>query len=164
MEKSNNHAIALTEKQFELIERLSNFGCGQGIQPAAASITALLMVSDKTELTFDEIRETLSLSKSATSNGINYLLMTEKISFITKTGDRKRYFRSDVASWKESFTTQFQSLGKFCELLNEIKDVRTKETTEFNSSIEDLYSFITYFLEEIPKIYQKWEKKRIENL
>ncbi len=164
MEKSKSHAVPLSEKQFELLERLSNFGCGQGIQPAAASITALLMISDKTELTFDEIRETLNLSKSATSNGINQLLIAERIGFITRTGDRKRYFKSNVASWKESFGSQFQSLSKFCALLNEIKEIRTNETIEFNKSIEDLSSFITYLLEEIPKIYQKWETKRLENI
>ncbi|HRO74939.1 MAG TPA: MarR family transcriptional regulator [Crocinitomicaceae bacterium] len=160
MKICKNNAIPLSDKQLELIERFGVFGNEHGIPPAAARISALLIISDKLELTFDEIRETLNLSKSATSNGINFMLLTRRIAFVTKTGDRKRYFKSNVESWKEDFSNQFQNHNAFCELLKEIEGIRTTETPDFNQAIEELHSFIHFFLGEIPKIYQKWETQR----
>lgn len=163
MKICKNNAIPLSDKQLELIERFGVFGSEHGMPPAATRIGALLMVSDKLELTFDEIRETLNLSKSATSNGINFMLMSNKVKFITKTGDRKRYFKSNVASWKEDFSSQFQNQSAFCNLLKEIEAVRTTETPDFNQAVEELHDFINFFLGEIPKIYQEWETKRKNN-
>ena len=82
----------LTREQEELIERFGVIQEQSGFAPASARVNALLTVSDKTSLTFDEIRETLQLSKSATSNAINNLLVLGRIGYKTQLGDRKRYF------------------------------------------------------------------------
>jgi DNA-binding transcriptional regulator GbsR (MarR family) len=156
--KSNK--IPLTDKQFELIERFGVFGNEHGVPPAAARIGALLMISDKLELTFDEIRETLNLSKSATSTGINFMLLAHRIEYITKTGDRKRYFKSNVTSWKENFSEQFKNQTVLYDLLKEIKNVRTKETKDFNNALVELSKFIEFILTEIPKLYEKWENQK----
>ena len=47
--------MLLSEKQIELIEKIGIY-FEQGMQPAAARILALLIVSDKEALIFDEIR------------------------------------------------------------------------------------------------------------
>ncbi|MGB7393051.1 MAG: MarR family transcriptional regulator, partial [Pricia sp.] len=88
--------IKLTKEQQELIEKFGVIQEGMGLNPASARVNALLTISDKLELTFDEIRETLKLSKSATSNAINFLLERENIGYKTKLGDRKRYFFSKL--------------------------------------------------------------------
>ncbi|MBN9294736.1 MAG: MarR family transcriptional regulator [Flavobacteriia bacterium] len=161
MKICRNNIVPLSDKQLELIERVGVFGCEHGLQPASARISALLLVSDKIELTFDEIRETLNLSKSATSNGINFLLVAKRIEYVTKTGDRKRYFRSNIETWKKSFTEEFNHLVSFTNLLNEIRKVRTDKTVDFNNSIDDLSSFIQYVITELSGIYEKWETKTI---
>ena len=82
------------QKQDELIEKIGVHFEKEGLQPVAARILSLLTVSDKEEQTFDEIRDTLKISKSAASNGINLLLKINSIEYITKLGDRKRYFKT----------------------------------------------------------------------
>lgn len=159
MKNDTEHILHLSESQLALIEKVGVHACGQGMQPAAARIASLLMVSDKLELTFDEIRATLMLSKSATSNGLNYLLLTNKIEFSTKTGDRKRYFKSNIHAWEATFTQQFHSIGEFAKLLTEIQLARTPDTPEFNKSIGEFSSFINFFIGEIPKLYEKWKIK-----
>ena len=98
--------VQMTEKQLRLIEKLGVFYEQQGLmQPAAARILALLLVSDSIELTFEEVYETLNLSKSATSNALNFLLNTEKVEYITQPGERRRYFRFKMRSFtQESFS------------------------------------------------------------
>lgn len=152
-----DNGVQLSDKQLELIESLGVLGENQGMSPVTARISALLMVSDKLELTFDEIKDTLGLSKSATSTSINFLLQTGKAKYITKTGDRKRYFMSNIYEWKETFMSQFSHLRLFCELLRGVKDARTPDTKEFNDSVGELASFIEFILEEIPKSLTKWE-------
>lgn len=90
----------LTDKQKEHIESLGVILEGIGVSPSSARIDALLIVTNSTELTFDEIREDLDLSKSATSNAINYLLKVKRIGYKTKPGDRKRYFYTRLGQWK----------------------------------------------------------------
>lgn len=157
MKKEADNRIPLTDRQLALIERMGVMHSKDGMQPSPARVIGLLMVSDKTELTFDEIRETLELSKSATSNALNLLLKIKHVDYITKTGDRKRYFKSNIEIWKRQFFDQFEKLNKFCDILEEIHSVRTSKTADFNRSISELHDFIRYFLKEIPSIYQKWE-------
>lgn len=154
-----NEVITLTEKQQTLIEKTGVLYEQVGFSPAAARILALLLISDKIELTFDQIRNTLYLSKSATSNGVNFLLQTKQIEYITKMGDRKRYFRSLVTIWKEKVQESLQNTFQFSKLFKEILDCRTKSTLDFNKSLEEVILFMNYMEKELPKLVENWEKE-----
>lgn len=160
MSEEDYKGIKLTEKQLELIESIGVFASERGLQPAPSRIYALLLVSNEIELTFDEIRFTLEYSKSATSNGINQLLESRRILYITKTGDRKRYFRSNVEMWKEALSDDFNYLDQYCELLEEVLKVRTKDTPSFNESIIDLKSFLEFAKDELSNLYNRWDQIR----
>ena len=99
----SDDGIPITGAQLKLVEKLGVVFEQSGMQPAAARVASLLIIADKTELTFDQIRATMKLSKSATSNAINTLLLAKRIIYITKPGDRKRYFTSDIKEWKVGF-------------------------------------------------------------
>ena len=150
----------LTEKQKQLIQKVGIAHEKHGMQPAAARILGLLYVSDKPELTFEEILEALQISKSATSNALNLLLQTEKLEYTTLPGDRKRYFRLKISNWKENFARQMEGLTNFKELLGEVLTHRTKDTPEFNQSIEELRDFLTFVSKELPGLLEKWEQSR----
>jgi|GEM_PF-188029 len=151
-------ALPITEAQLELVEKLGVMFEGPGVQPAAARITALLVISDKTELTFDEIRETLKLSKSATSNAINLLLNVKRIDYITKPGDRKRYFRSDIAHWKDGLAEKFDEMHKLTSIFREVLLQRPASTPEFNQNLSEMISLFEYIFEQIPGLFKRWEE------
>ncbi len=100
--------VQLTQEQRELIERMGVFYEQHGIPPMEGRIMSLLIVCDEPELTFDQIRELLGISKSTTSSALNTLLITKRVIYRTKPGDRKRYFASNILQWQESFTENFQ--------------------------------------------------------
>lgn len=129
------------------------------MQPAVAKILALLLVSDNPELTFDEIRETLEISKSATSTAINQLLSSNRIEYKTRLGDRKRYFRSRIMSWKDDMKDQTEGLRSAIEILQQIKDQRPAETVEFNANLRKLIAFMDFMVEEMPSLYKKFENQ-----
>lgn len=68
------------------------------IPPLAARIYASLIVTDREGLSFDQCQMSRCASKSSISTAINLLLKLGLISYFTKPGDRKRYFRTNTAS------------------------------------------------------------------
>lgn len=152
--------IKLTEKQQELIEKLGVFLERGGISPAQARIMGLLLVANRVELTFDEIRDALQLSKSATSNAINALLQSEKITYITKTGDRKRYFKTLIATQKSDFEKRFKQFLSMKEIYTQILEARTPETEKFNSELAQVVDFMGFMEEQLPIIFAKWKAKK----
>lgn len=157
---AENHKIKLSKMQETLIEKLGIANEKGGLQPAPARVLALLLVSDVTELTFDEIHETLNMSKSAASNAINLLLTTNKIDYMTKMGDRKRYFSSKVMYWQDNLKAELTNLNLVADLLKEVHSQRPKSTIDFNKKLKDVIEFIEFLHSEIPTIYEKWEKKK----
>ncbi len=152
-------SLKLTQEKLALIEKLGlNFE--QGLQPAAARVAALLLVSDKLELTFDEICEVLNLSKSATSNALNFLLNMNRIEYITKPGDRKRYFRSNLSDWKETMKAKFMDFDKVNNIMREVLEQRPHSTKEFNLKLEEFIHFMEFMGREIPVLFKKWEQSK----
>lgn len=152
--------VKITEAQLQLVEKLGLVFEGPGLQPAAARVAALLVVLDTLELTFDDIREILNLSKSATSNAINLLLNVHRIEYITKPGDRKRYFRSNLARWKNVMKEKFLDLEKTNLVLKEVVDQRTPATKEFNQSLEEMVSLMRFMNQQIPRLFKEWENSK----
>ena len=151
--------IALKKEQIKLLEKAAVLFEKGNMQPAVAKILALLLVSDNPELTFDEIRETLEISKSATSTAINQLLSAKRIEYKTRLGDRKRYFRSRIMSWRDDMKEQNEGLRAAIEILQQIKDQRPAETVELNANLAKIIAFMGSMIEEMPELLAKFEKK-----
>lgn len=152
--------IKLNDEQKRLIEKLGVHSEKEGVAPASGRIIALLMVSPEVELSFDQIRETLNLSKSATSNALNMLLSTGKIDYITQPGERKRYFKNKIRSWREEMKNAFGHITMVSDLFEEVLEQRPADTTEFNDNLRDLIDFLRFMKEELPSLYMKWEAQR----
>lgn len=148
----------LTDKQRELIESFGVIQEGMGLSPASARVNALLTVADTVELTFDEIRQALELSKSATSNAINNLLMLKRIGYKTKPGDRKRYFYSKLGEWRNSFIQSMQGLTAYNDVIKAILENRTEDTTDFNNQLKEFTKFLSYYQEESINLIKDWNK------
>lgn len=151
--------IKLTTKQKELVEKFGMFSERSGVAPARARIVALLMICDSTELTFDEIYHTLKISKSAASNAINSLLLTEKIEYYTKPGDRKRYFRNRRGYLEQDFGKRLNKLLEISELLREILANRTKATKDFNADLLNVINFMNFLQKKLSEVDKKWRKQ-----
>ena len=155
----SDDGIAITKSQLMLVEKLGVVFEQSGMQPAAARVASLLIIADQTELTFDEIRATMKLSKSATSNAINTLLNAKRIIYITKPGDRKRYFTSDIKEWNVGFLEKFGEMMTIVEVYNEVLKQRTEATPEFNKDLKEMISLMSFIFDEIPKLFNKWENQ-----
>ena len=150
--------IKLTQKQKELVERFGVFMERSGSAPAQARILSLLLVCDKAELTFDEIYQTLKISKSAASTAINSLLMMERIEYHTKPGDRKRYFVNRIGQIEQDFEKNLNKLLEIRAILSEILEARSKATKKLNGDLQRVIDFMEFLQKELPDVYKKWRK------
>lgn len=152
--------LKLSERQLKLVEELGIYYEKTDLQPAAARIYALLMVSDRNELTFEEIYENLNISKSAASNAINLMIGTQRVEYITRPGERKRYFRCKVESLTDGMQKSLYSLEVFNSLLKEVIMLRPEDTKEFNDNLKEVVDFLDFISLELPLLVQKWKNKK----
>lgn len=152
--------MVLSEQKKALIEKIGIFYEKLGMQPAAGRIMGLMFVSDRPELTFDEIREALNISKSATSTALNLLLETGPVEYITFAGDRKRYFKLKTSNWRDSLAQRFNNIINFKSLLKEVQEARSEKASEFNACLAEFIDFLDYLQHELPNLLEKWEQTR----
>ena len=151
--------MVLTDKQKELIEKFGVLNEKYGLPPAECRVWGLFLVSDEVELTFDEIRETLKLSKGATSNALKTLQHTNHVEYITKLGDRKRYFRCKMSNWVKMTAENFSKFDELNIILKEIAKTRNPKTKAFNKDLKNVTEFLDYIYKEISIAISKWENK-----
>lgn len=152
--------MTLSEQQLSLIEEFGVYQENNGFQPAVARVMGLLLVSDRAELTFDEISEALNISKSATSNALNMLLNTGHIEYTTFPGDRKRYFRIKSSNWRDLFEKKMEDLSHLNGLLKRVMDVRKRDNPIYDAKLNDFISFLDYMKNRMPSLIHEWEKTR----
>ncbi len=105
--------------------------------PIAARIIGLFYVSDQKYFTFQEIIDTLNISKSNASRALKVLLNTGKVSYITKDNNkRKRYFylpTEGSITLTNNLLERFKRQQAFFE---KILCLRSDENPELNQLIE----------------------------
>ncbi len=152
--------ISLSKKQVELIEEFAHVNETLGLQPAMSKILGLLVVSDDPELTFDQIRDTLALSKSAVSHALSHLLASKRVSYKTRIGDRKRYFHLRVADWDAQILEQFNGISSLIAVYKKVIQMRTDKTTDFNEGLGKMTDFLTMLHNQVVASYQKYQSER----
>lgn len=86
----------LEEERRHLVEEMGvNFEKWDGLSPLSARVFSLLALSMEQGVCFEDIQEALDASKSSISTNLQLLQSKGRISYCTKPGDRKRYFKID---------------------------------------------------------------------
>lgn len=124
-------------------------------------VFALLLLSDPPELDFYEIQEFLSASKSTISNALKRLMNEGRVNYMTKPGDRRRYFRVSPVKWLETIKEQFAAVAPFVETMREVSEIRKDmETPELNEKLKTIQHFFEFLGEEFPRMMEKWEGRK----
>lgn len=83
----------LIELRKELVEQLGvSLEKRENLAPIAARLMAVLVVNCERGICFDELVHELGASKSTISTHLSHLTSVGLVDYITKPGDRKRYF------------------------------------------------------------------------
>lgn len=152
--------MELNEKQRAIIEKIGVMHERRGMQPTNGRVIGLFLVNDETEIPFDDIQEKLGISKSGVSQALNFLQARNLVEYITKPGDRRRYFRLKTQDWREDFSNKFMKEMEFADVISEILEVRTSKTEKFNDSLREAKELLEHLKEEIPKVIDEFFKER----
>ena len=147
---------SLSDSQRNLIERIGVLHDRMGMRPAAGRILGLLIVAPEGELTFDEIREALELSKSATSTSLQFLQDVGSVVYRTRPGDRKRYFRKDFEEWETRFVERGMEFLKIRFLLAEAVKGRMDANAESTAALRRMTDFLDLLAEVIRETHEDW--------
>ncbi|MFC6998991.1 GbsR/MarR family transcriptional regulator [Rufibacter roseus] len=152
--------VNLNQEQKQLIEKIGIYHEQQGFPPVVGRIMGLLFVADKQYLSFEEIIETLGISKSATSNALNLLLQVRIIEYTTFSGDRKRYFSALRENWHEEVISKMNSILAMSKLMRQANELRGDANPKMNQLVQDRFEFMEYLSSQVPLLMEKWLKER----
>jgi DNA-binding transcriptional regulator GbsR (MarR family) len=146
----------LTEPQRDLVERIGVLHDQMGLRPAAGRVLGMLIVAEEGELTFDELRDELGLSKSATSTALQMLQDVGSVTYRTRPGDRRRYFRKNVEDWEARFIERTMHFLEIRHLLAEAITARGAGTDE---ALERMVGFLDRLAETIQATHDEWRSR-----
>lgn len=106
----------LQKEKEELIEMFGiHFETNHNLPPLGSRILATLILDGcRCGITFEDLVEKMSASKSSVSTNLNLLQKLGKITYYTLPGDRKKYFRSSPFS---------ERLGNYKRMIQFEKDI-----------------------------------------
>ncbi|GLR19473.1 GbsR/MarR family transcriptional regulator [Portibacter lacus] len=141
----------------ELVEKMGIHFEQSGLTPLHGRVFAYLLLAEPSHKDFFEIQEFLKASKSAISNAIKFLLDKEMITYITFSGDRRRYFKVNLKGWKAKMKKDILAMSTMISMLGEVlshKNVDKEpefvnEITDFRNVLLDIQNiFKDYFKEK----------------
>jgi DNA-binding transcriptional regulator GbsR (MarR family) len=149
----------LNRKKEALIEKLGvHMEAQDQLAPLAGRIYASLILTGKSGQTFDELVNQLKASKSTICTHLNALQTQGRVSYFTKTGDRKRYFivapnrlLTVIDEMTNNWNRQKEMHREILEFKSEVNELNPEST-----SLElDFHKDYLVFLEEAGEAMRK---------
>ena len=79
--------------------------------------------------------------------------------YITKPGERKRYFRLKIRNWKVDIQEDMKGVFKFNNIVEEIISMRSDSNMEFNSYLIEVSNFMKFMEAELPKLVERYKNQ-----
>lgn len=144
------------KRQKELVEAMGNFFGKDGFQPVAGRILGLLIIMDKERFTFDEIVEELQISKSSASNALRMLEIRNYLEYITKPGDRKRYFQIKKLDKFSLIDEHKTKLKTTCDYLQAVLELKANKEAENAVMIRNMIDMLNFFLDKFEELKKEY--------
>jgi len=153
----------IEKKKCELVEKLGIFlEKKEELAPVAARIYSYIILTGRQGTTFEDLVSSLCASKSTISTHLNHLQGLKKVSYFTKTGDRKKYFILNSDTMLQGISSMVEEWEGEKELHIEVKEYKEdinktlKEEDKFDLGFHD--SFIEFLDGAILSITKLKEK------
>lgn len=133
-----------------------------GMTRMAGRVFGYLVVSDRSEASFDDIRNTLEASKGSISGTTKQLITIGLIEPITKPGDRKTYFRVSKVNVGTILKSRLEMFTKFSAILKKGNGLKEKDD-HVAAWLHEVSSFYEWLGGAIEEVIDRWEvnKKQI---
>ena len=163
-ESNTLNSFSVIDDLKQRVEEIGIFFESTGLTPLEARVFALLLLNDPPEMDFFAIQEFLNASKSSISNALKRLQTEERVDYITRPGDRRRYFRVNPQKWLRYIQASFARITPFLDTMDTILELRRDtESPAFNQDLQRINEYFIFLGEELPRMQARWEKRVAEN-
>ncbi len=132
-----------------------------GLTPVSARVYIYLLFAPAQEGSFEELVDYFKVSKSAVSNALKYLNLTNLITARTRHGKRKRYFAIDLEKML-SVNMALSRLKLMEDMLTDISKLRKKKDA-FANELKHVSGFLNMLAVEYPALLEKWNRMYARN-
>ena len=146
-------------EQERWIEEMSLYFERLGLAKSIGRILGLLMLSPR-PVTLDELTKGLGISKASASLGTRFGEHAGFIQRVSQAGERKTFYRLSDDFWYGSLAARMESGRQFRDLVAGGLKVLPEESTDVRQRMVDMCDFLTYYLEEYPRMYARWMEER----
>ena len=151
----------LLKEKLALVEELGvHFESNDNLPPLASRIIVYLILNGVEGATFEELVEKLEASKSSISTNLQLLQSIDRITYFTKCGDRKRYFKMSpnymISRMDERISLWEQEKRNHQKIYN-YKEKMLQLTNEYNENHLSLL-FNKQYIEFINKMKNNLEE------
>ncbi len=146
--------------QWNLVDTIGRTYEKQGFGMIPGRVIGFLTVMDKEQYTFEEIVDTLQISKSSASNALRVLEARNQIEYTTLPGDRKRYFhirRQDRFALIDEHQTMLRKSRDLFHAMYEVKADKKSPTAIFLKDVENL---MNVFLDRFDELKAEFMNKQ----
>ena len=121
----------ISKEKCKLVEELGlNVEEKHNLPPLAGRIYAFMILSNVEGHTFEDIIEITCASKSSVSTNLNLLVQLKFIEYFTKTGDRKRYFRTKKNYLRITLEEYHREIDKELTLVKKVNKFNEENNPE----------------------------------
>jgi len=149
----------MDEKQLNYIEESGILFEQLGMTRMAGRVFGYLIVSDKSEASFDDIRLALKASKGSISGTTKQLINVGFLQPVSLPGDRKTYYRLNRIEVGRLLEARLNLFIKFSNMISKGRSLK-KSDDDISVWLKEVSTFYDWIGDEMREIIEKWEKEK----
>lgn len=130
-----------------------------GMTRMAGRVFGYLIVSDKSEASFDDIRLALKASKGSISGTTKQLINVGFLQPVSLPGDRKTYYRLNRIEVGRLLETRLNLFIKFSNMISKGRSLK-KSDDDISVWLKEVSTFYDWIGDEMREVIEKWEKEK----
>ncbi len=148
------------ETYAQFIEEIGLYYEDIGLSRTAGRILGQLLICNPPEQTMPDLVKALNVSKSSISTETRMLIRFGLIERVRLPGDRKDSYRISTDIWERAFKEKLFQLSIFRQLAQKGLKLMKNEPPQHKQRLQQMHDIYAFYEKEMPKLLDKWEKKK----
>lgn len=127
-----------------------------GGQPLQGRMLALLYIADDSELSASDIVDALGISRGSVSQTTRQLIQLRLIQRISRSGERRDYYRVTPNAWAETARTQRAQIAPFLDLLRRGLNLHNTSPPERRQTLGNSIAFLEDYDQALASFLDNW--------
>lgn len=147
------------EAKERYVENFGLFFERYGTSRMMGRVLGALFVSEPPERTAEELAEMLKASQSSMSQATRGLVALGWVQRVSKSGDRRSYFRVQPHAWLETARQSIAGIEAFRERAEEALDLLDAGDPDTRRTLEEMRDFYAFWETEMNALLERWNER-----